>query len=233
MSRMSGARRKKIYEFLRRRDGEYCFIGGEPGSEDTLLVDHADNNSANNKQSNLHLICRTMNSAKNPRSYQKRKQSSAYVGVSNEMAGSEVVSVSAELRKNQQSEPDFRHWLFIEIWRKGRLPFLDVINSGAAVARSSQSAIRRYLDKESSRVRIYQIIEDPATKERFVQFGPYWERCRKLEENRMKVLQQARNLVKGEGQDLVDKKKGQGTRKGSENDRQPSSESSQNSQRPS
>lgn len=232
MSRMNGPKRKKRYELLARKEGEYCFIGGEPGTKVSLVIDHADNNNANNKRSNLHLICRSMNSAKNPRGSSKRKRSSACVSVNNDASGSEPVQVSAELKKNLQAEPDFRHWLFIEIWRKGRLSLIEVINCGAAIARCSQSAIRRYLDKESSRVRIYVIVEDPETKERFVQFRPYWERCRKLEERRMKLVHQAENWIKERSDELKARDKEQKMGRGVESDEQAGIGSSESPTRP-
>lgn len=183
MSRMSGPRRKKAYEFLARRDGECCFIGGESGSKDTLVIDHADNDNRNNRLVNLHIICPSMNAVKNPRGRVRRKLSSVCVSEAALKMESAQPS-SAEFKKNLQAEPDFRHWLFTEIWRKGRLPLEEVIDCGAALARCSQESIRRYLRKECSRVRIYEIVEDSETKQKFVQFKPEWESHRKQEEQR-------------------------------------------------
>ena len=198
MSRLSGPKRRKLYELLARRDGERCFVGGERGNFWTLLIDHADNDNQNNDPVNLHLMCRSINGAKNPRGFgrKKKQSSSVYVCVSEEdysEALEPVRTTSAELKKNEQAEPDFRHWLFIEIWRKGRLPLEEVIDCGAAVAGCSQETIKRYLRKESSRVRLYQILEEPETGRKYVQFRPEWEKHRKKEEGRRTLDRQARN----------------------------------------
>lgn len=187
MSRMSGPKRKKIYSRLAKHYGEFCFIGGERGDTDTLVIDHWDNYNSNNDFSNFHLMCRSMNAVKNPRG-RGRKQRILSSERESEKAGilEPVRSTSAEFVKNQRSEPAFRHWLFMEIIKYGRLELNDVINTGAAVAGCGQQAIRRYLAKETSRVRLYQIIKDTETGFFFVEFRPKWGKFRqKLVEDRL------------------------------------------------
>ena len=197
MSRMSGPKRKKTYEFLAHRDHERCFIGGEPGNNSTLVIDHADNDNSNNNPENLHLMCSSMNAAKNPRGRGRKKMSSMRMSAPEELSkiGSAEPS-SAQLKKNQQAEPDFRHWLFLEIWRKGKLLLDDVIDSGAAQAGCSQDSIKRYLRKECSRVRIYDLVQDLDTKEKFVQLKSEWEQHRKKEEEQRADDCRARNWEK-------------------------------------
>lgn len=189
MSRMSGPQRKRKYDELVRQDGEFCFIGGEKGDSDTFVIDHWDNDNSNNEPSNLHLMCKSMNSAKNPRGRGKKERilSSERESASEINAAMEPVrSTSAEFVKNQRSEPAFRHWLFMEIIKYGRLELNDVINTGAAVAGCGQQAIRRYLAKETSRVRLYHIVKDSETGHFFVEFRPKWGRFRlKLIENKL------------------------------------------------
>jgi hypothetical protein len=186
-----------MYEFLAHRDGEYCFIGGESGNDQTLVIDHADNDNSNNDPSNLNLICRSMNAAKNPRGRSRKKMSSVCVNVREELLRAEfALPSSAEFKKNLQSEPDFRHWLFLEIWRKGRLPLDEVIDCGAAVARCSQESIKRYLRKECSRVRLYEIVNDETPRQKFVQLRGEWEQHRQNEEKRRNNDRYARNWRK-------------------------------------
>ena len=201
---MSGPKRKKMYEYLAKRDGECCFIAGEHGTKQTLVIDHADNNNGNNSRVNLHLMCISMNAAKNPRGRGRKKLSSVCVSVSEELSKIESAQASsAEFKKNLQSEPDFRHWLFLEIWRKGRLPLDEVIDCGAAVARCSQETIKRYLRKECSRVRLYQIVEDTDNNRRFVQFNPEWEAHRKKEEERRQIDCYAKNWSEDQIKDVA------------------------------
>jgi len=180
MSRLSGPKRKKLFEQLVRRDGPVCFIGGESGTAKTLLIDHLNNMNSDNRLSNLHIMCRSMNVVKNPR-HRSRKQSSVYM----EEAEPEKTRInSAEFAKNLQSEPDFRHWLFAEVWRNGRVEWEEALDCGASIARCSQETIRRYLKKEASRVRPYRVVEDQETKTKYVVFRENWEQVRRKEEER-------------------------------------------------
>lgn len=91
---------------------------------------------------------------------------------------------SAEFAKNLQSEPDFRHWLFSEVWRNGRVEWEEALDCGAAIGRCSQETVRRYLKKETSRVRPYRVMEDEETKTKYVVFRENWDRARRKEEER-------------------------------------------------
>lgn len=191
---MSGPRRKKMYEYLCHRDGERCFIGGELGNNSTLVIDHADNDNSNNHPSNLHLVCYSINTAKDPRGRGRRKLSSVRVSACEELYRIEsALPTSATLKKNQQAEPDFRHWLFLEVWRDGRLLLEDVIDSGAAYANCSQDAIKRYIRKECSRVRIYEMVKDHNMGREYIQFKSEWEEHRKKAEARKTLDRIARN----------------------------------------
>jgi hypothetical protein len=183
---MSGPRRKKMYEFLARRDGERCYIGGEPGNFNTLVLDHADNDNANNDPRNLHLVCRFINGLKNPRGRGKRKMlSSVYVSVTGSDSMLEPArTLSAEFKKNQEAEPAFRHWIFSETWTKGELPLDEAIDCGAATANCSQESTKRYVRKETSRVRLYEIVENAETKQKVIRFRKEWETHRLKEEKR-------------------------------------------------
>jgi hypothetical protein len=201
MSRMSGPKRKRFYDILARRDGEYCFIGGEPGTRETLEIDHADGDRSHNCLPNLHLVCPSINSMKNPRGRGKKKLSSVCVSVCEDEL-EPAPPASAEFRKNLQSEPAFRHFLFIEVWRRGMVPIDELIDCGAAAARCSQETVKRYLRKECSHVRLYEVVDDPESKQRSVRFRPEWERHRQKELKRRELDWQARNWRKDQIKDI-------------------------------
>jgi hypothetical protein len=100
---------------------------------------------------------------------------------------------SAELIKNQQSEPAFRHYLFIEIVHHTRRLFEEIILEGASTAHCSQATIKRYLEKETCKIRLYRIVEDEATKEKYIEFKPEWNAFRKKDEERRRLNELANN----------------------------------------
>ena len=200
MARMSGPKRKKLYQRLVLRDGECCYIGGEPGNSKTLVIDHADNDHSNDALANLHLFCRSMNQVKNPRGRGHKMLSSVCVCVCEGLAELESnLTISAEFKKNQQAEPDFRHWLFAEVWRKGSLSLDDAIDCGAAVAHCSQETIKRYIRKECSRVRPYQVIEDVGEKKKLIKLRSDWQRHREKEVARRNLDRHAKNWRRATG----------------------------------
>jgi DNA-binding PadR family transcriptional regulator len=82
--------------------------------------------------------------------------------------------------------------------RREEVPFDEVLDSGAAVARISQATVRRYLARDASPVRIYHIVKQG--EEKVVRLRPEWERFRKVLADRKLLDEQARNWRK----DLLD-----------------------------
>jgi len=196
MSRISGSKRNKLYDFLSRRDGEFCFIGGEPGTRDTLVIDHWNNDNSNNDLANLHLICRSMNAVKNPRGRDRRHKLQSLVCVRENVDAAVLQpprTISAEFLKNQKAEPAFNHWLFREVVRLGTVPVDDVVDGGAYVARCSQVTIHRYLKKATFREALYHFVEDPETKKKFVELKPRWSSFRQKEDEPRLLNKQANN----------------------------------------
>src|SRR5258708_2304923 len=142
---MNSRNRKKFFQLIVQRDGgPYCFIGGERLTYETAIIDHFTNRSDDNRLENLHLLCRSMNSVKNPRGRDKRHK------VLSPMSGNIYVQMfeterlrtnSVELLKNMQAEPDFRHWLFWKVVHDGKVFFEDALDAGAAFARCSQETV--------------------------------------------------------------------------------------------
>lgn len=184
MSRMSGPARKRIYQMLVKRDGEVCYIGGEPGTSETLVIDHWNNRNDDNRISNLHLLCRPMNAVKNPRGPGKKTELLSSVCVINRMNEEKIKSAlppiqSAELLQNLTKEPDFRHWLFHCIVKFVMMELNEVVNSGAELVRCSPRTIDRYLDKLTSSVGMYTLNEESSTGKKLITLKPRWDIFRK------------------------------------------------------
>jgi len=160
MSRMSGPKRKKVYAQLVRRDGEICFIGSEALNSSIAVVDHWNGFDSDNRLSNLHLMCRSMNTAKNPRGKSKSSEILSSVCVRRPAPvliarPNLVVAQCAEFLQNRKAEPDFRHWLFFNIVRCGEIDVEEVVGSGSEFAHCSTETVRRYLLKLTSKTGIY------------------------------------------------------------------------------
>jgi hypothetical protein len=203
MSRMSGIKRKKAFRSLVRRDGQYCFIGGEYLELENAVIDHWNNSNNDNRLKNLHILCRSMNSVKNPRGLGKKTEILSSVCVremgqlhSGNHANDLILPQSLEFMKNMECEPTFRHWLFYNIVRLKTIELSNVINSGAEVARCSQVTVRRYIDKVCSLVGMYQIITPSDTGVRMIVLKPCWDTFSGIIEERRASQVQAQNWKK-------------------------------------
>lgn len=116
------------------------------------IVEHKDNNSTNNADSNIQIFCASCNSLKNPRG--KSTKSSTYQPP-RRMTQSEAT--------NQRSEEPWLKWL------KGRIKFYgkegyeieEAVNSGGFHFKISVDTIRyRYLPKYTSRAGPFKVIGD-------------------------------------------------------------------------
>jgi len=172
------------YKSLVKRDGERCFMCKKKGEGEPLIIDHWDNNRENNDESNLHLLCRSCNTRKNPRGNGKRgiRVKETLNGKARSFIQVEDCDdkkiLSAEFEKNREAEPAFRGWLIIELMNKGRKELNDVYNAGAEVAHCSQETIKRYLGKMISEHGICQIskeIIDQSRLMRYVEFKPDYD----------------------------------------------------------
>jgi len=138
---MNGRTRKKIYNYLIRRDGPYCKCCGALASERPLVVDHKDNNNANNQEDNHQLMCRSCNYLKNPRRSERPvdKCVSEYEN--------ETVS---ELAVNREDEWQFRDYVYGRLEEQGEITEKDLLAAGAEVVGNSQVTCKRYLEKMCS-----------------------------------------------------------------------------------
>ena len=140
MSKMNGPTRKKLYEFLCNRDGEYCKCCGKLPREGQLVVDHRDNNNENNNPENHQLLCRQCNYLKNPRR------------PVDECVSEEETHDQSELEVSRLREPFFRKYAYHLVNEQKTVPEIDIINSGAEHVSISPVTAKRYLNKMCSSI---------------------------------------------------------------------------------
>jgi len=122
-----------FYKIIAGRDGEYCRGCQALPFEKDLVVDHRDNNNANNNLENLQLLCKKCNYIKNPRPVDK------------------CVSVckprKTELSVNALKEPLFREYVNFRLNESPYVPEDDLIDSAAETLEISPMTANRYLRK--------------------------------------------------------------------------------------
>src|SRR4030042_1905599 len=142
------------YRFLVLRDGEFCRICGDPPTtRNGLDIDHKDGNKANNEESNLRLLCRKCNvarenhrRAKYPSVQEEREQPRTRV-YKDALPYHEG---SAEMQANFLFEMDYRTWLLNVIKENGFLTKKQAINAGAEVCGCNPTTAAKYLAKLTS-----------------------------------------------------------------------------------
>lgn len=135
---MNGTTRQKKYEFVAKRDGEFCRGCCALPCERQLILDHIDNNDNHNDEENLQILCRSCNYIKNPR---------RPFDLCERESGAEDHS---EIEINKLKEPAFRKFVFQQLYEHGKIPEKDLINSACEVIGISPVTGKRYLDKMSS-----------------------------------------------------------------------------------
>jgi hypothetical protein len=140
VSNMNSRTRKKLYDFLCKRDGEYCKGCGKLPWEGQLVVDHKDNNNSNNSPENLQLLCRACNYMKNER----RKDADEPLDMC-------VSSKNESIKINRSREPKFREFVYGNIDVDGSIDYDDAIYSGSEIIGVSPETTKRYLRKMCSR----------------------------------------------------------------------------------
>jgi len=68
-------------------------------------------------------------------------------------------NLTPQMKKNQESETAFRHWLYETVRKKRSFPMEEVMHSGAEKCECSQQSIKRYLQKATSMEGWYQIVD--------------------------------------------------------------------------
>lgn len=184
---MNKRTRDRLYPILvERQYGEYCKICGEPGDQKSLIIEHLDNNNANNGLENLRLSCQSCNILKNPRGKGQKK-------ISPESASAREINIeqtkSAAQAKNDVSEPVFRRWVYSFMLVHGKISVHDAVNAGAEVARCSSQAARRYVDKMTSITGDYQMSQGKSDKERELSFKEEVDPVKLREKRRVEVVE--------------------------------------------
>lgn len=140
---MNGITRKKLYDLVAKRDGEFCKCCGALPYERQLVLDHRDNNNRNNSPGNLQLLCRICNYNKNPRP-------------ENHVCEKIGPRYDTELEINRKKEPQFKKYVNHQVNERKQVPWDDLKYSGAEILDISPETVERYLRKLTSSAGIYQ-----------------------------------------------------------------------------
>jgi len=124
-----------LYDLIAKRDGDFCKMCHVPALKKQLVIDHIDNNNANNQLSNLQLLCRACNYRKNPRP----------PVATSVRSGSEKI-----LKINQSKEPEFRKYVYEEVICRRNWTFETYVYAAAEKIGISPITAKRYLDKMCS-----------------------------------------------------------------------------------
>ncbi len=131
---MNGPTRKKVYDYLAKRDGEYCKCCGILSVEKQLVIDHKDNDNSNNFSNNFQLLCRRCNYLKNPRQ------------PVDECVSENIREDISELQTSQTKKPLFKKFVWHEINERVEIPEKDILDSSAEELDISQVTAKRWLD---------------------------------------------------------------------------------------
>lgn len=168
--RMSTLTRAYVYAFLVLRDGPDCRLCHTPPTTPAGHdVDHLDNDSHNWAPSNLRLLCRSCNVAReNTRRGQARLHETPdsipsdptcerAITARNRAVGTELAretldyqAGSAEMRANDLYEMPYRAWVLDQVRERGFLTVQTAMASGAELVGCSTVTAARYLAKLTS-----------------------------------------------------------------------------------
>ncbi|MBM3156460.1 MAG: HNH endonuclease [Chloroflexi bacterium] len=143
-----------VYRFLVLRDGESCQeCGKSPTTRNGLDIDHIDGNSHNNEESNLRLLHRECNVARENRRRPRRPS----VQGERENPRTRVLKQaipyhegSAEMQANFLFEVDYRIWLLQFVSQFGFITKKEAINAGAETVGCNPTTSAKYLAKLTS-----------------------------------------------------------------------------------
>lgn len=141
---MNGNTRRKLYQLIVEKDGEFCKCCGKLPHEGQLIIDHRDNNPKNNPLENLQLLCRTCNFLKNQRP--------VYLSVRESVE----INYDTELETNRKKEPQFKKFVIHQINERENVSWKELVYSGAEIHGLSPITIERYLRKLTSPAGLFQ-----------------------------------------------------------------------------
>ena len=147
VSNMNGKKRKKLYAFLVKRDGEFCNNCKKCLPEVNLVIDHIDNDNKNNSLDNLQLLCRQCNYSKNPRRPLDLSESE------------DEKEDETELQKSSRLRPLVRKFILHEINESNVVQEKELLDGGAELHSCSQQTIKRILDGMCSKIGILKKIK--------------------------------------------------------------------------
>lgn len=142
------------YRFLVLRDGEVCQECGKISTaRNSLDIDHIDGNPHNSEESNLRLLCRECNVARENR----RRAGRPSVHEERENPRTRVLKQaipyhegSAEMQANFLFEVDYRTWLLQFVSQFGFITKKEAVNAGAETVGCNPTTSAKYLAKLTS-----------------------------------------------------------------------------------
>jgi hypothetical protein len=182
-NRFQIAQYKLAYEFIAKRDGEYCLVcsiekdikRGPPAIK--LQIDHADGNPWNWSPDNLHFLCQTHNLKMRNLTAAEHKRLMDEYSAKNECARArenhhiptvmakeqvDYTSGSPEMQANGIFEPRWLDFMHNWIRANGCIAKSEAIYGGAAVAGCNPSTTERYLKKYTSSMGPFKESRDSA-----------------------------------------------------------------------
>jgi len=144
------------YRFLVLRDGEVCRECGEiPTTRNSLDIDHIDGDQHNKEESNMRLLCRRCNvarenrrRAKNPSVQEERERENPRTRVLKQAIP--YHEGSAEMQANFLFEVDYRTWLLKFMDEYEFITKKEAINAGAEMVGCNPTTSAKYLAKLTS-----------------------------------------------------------------------------------
>jgi len=142
------------YRFLVLRDGEYCQACSEsPTTRNGLDIDHIDGDEHNNEESNMRLLCRKCNVARE--NHRRAKRPSVQEERENPRTRVMKQAIpyhegSAEMQANFLFEIDYRSWTLQYVREHGFLTKKEAINAGAETVGCNPTTAAKYLAKLTS-----------------------------------------------------------------------------------
>jgi len=168
--RLNVDQKKRLYNRLVKMKGKYCWVCGNTRKE--LVVDCIYNDDDYTTPGKQQLLCRSCNSAKNPRG--KGRFNPERSISTDDMEVKRILSM--EFETNRKAEPEFISWLYRMVTMQGEITVRDAKNAGAMyvsekIVSISQQTIARYIDKQTSATGRF-MIEDRSPDEAVIRFRP-------------------------------------------------------------
>lgn len=153
IKKLNPNQRRRIYEQLVERDGEWCQFCERKPPDVKLEIDRLKRELGYGELSNLRLLCKPCNTRRSPRGKKQK----------NGRSSTEIVesprSFSKEFLKNAEAEPRFRRTVYQLMHKYKTISVDDAVDAGCEAAACSIQTGYRYLRKMTSLLGDFKITE--------------------------------------------------------------------------